>query len=119
MQQDDIPVAQPVTPPPPSGTVKKAGSRAVTTLILGILSITCTGLFTGIPAIILGTMELKSIKAGESPKEGESSARLGLILGIVGTLLMVMAIFAIIAIIALGISFGTSGAFHDMMKNSV
>lgn len=119
MQQNEIPVAQPVSPPPQSGPVKNASSRAVMTLVLGILSITCTGLLTGIPAIILGTIELKAIKAGQAPKEGESSAKIGLILGIVGTLLMVLAIFAFIAIIALGISFGTSGVIHEMMKNSV
>ncbi len=119
MQQNDIPVAKPVAKPPaaPSGT--NASSRAVATLVLGILSITCTGLMTGIPAIILGTMELRAIKAGESPKEGESSAKIGLVLGIVGTLLTVLAILAFIAIIALGISFGASGAFNEMMQNSV
>ena len=92
--------------------------RAVATLVFGILSITCAGFVTGIPAIILGTMELKAIKAGDAPAVGESNAKTGLVLGIVGTLLSVLAVLAFIAIIALGISLGASGVF-DQLKTSI
>jgi hypothetical protein len=88
------------------------------TLVLGILSITCTGLFTGIPAIILGFMELRAIKNGHAPVAGERSAKVGLALGFVGTLLMALAIIAIIIIIVLGISLGSSGVINEMMKST-
>jgi hypothetical protein len=119
MDQNEIPVAHPVPPPKDTREVPQSSSRATATLICGILSITCSGLVTGIPAIILGAMELKAIKAGKSPEIGGSITKLGLILGAVGTLLSILAILAFIAIIALGISLGTSGAIHEMMNQSI
>jgi len=118
MQENEIPVAQRIKAPqtPPQA---HASSRATITLILGILAITCTGLLTGIPAIILGFMELKAIKAGQAPIEGESSAKIGLVLGFVGTLLAAIAIIAFVVIIALGISLGTSGAIQEMIRSSI
>ena len=96
-----------------------ASSRATSALVLGILSITCTGLLTGIPAMILGSMELRAIKAGESPPAGEQNAKIGFVLGLVGTLLSALAILAFIAVIALGISLGASGVFNDIVKTSI
>jgi len=116
MQQNEIPVAQPVSNPSPPKT--QASGRATMTLILGVLSITCTGLFTGIPAIILGFMELRAIKSGHAPAEGAGNAKVGIALGFVGTLLMALAIIAIIIIIALGISLGSSGVIDEMMKST-
>lgn len=119
MEQNEIPVAHPVTPPKDVKESPQSSSRATATLICGILSITCTGLVTGIPAIILGTMELKAIKAGRSPEIGGSITKLGLILGAVGTLLSILALLAFIAIVALGISLSASGAFNEMVNQSI
>jgi hypothetical protein len=50
----DPPPPQYGAPQPPYGGMPPANHpRAVLTLVLGILSIPCCGLFTGIPAIIL------------------------------------------------------------------
>lgn len=106
MNEENIPVAKPVeTPKPPA-----ASTRATAALILGILSLICAGFLTGIPAIILGSMEMKAIKAGLSPASGEGIAKVGYILGIVGTVLTCLAMLAFAALLALGISLGTMEA---------
>jgi hypothetical protein len=120
MEEQNIPVAQPVEPTStPSGQPSQTGStRAVVTLILGILSLVCGGFLTGIPAIIIGQMELKAIKKGEAPKEGEGVTKVGLILGIVGTVLTCLAILGFILLMMLGITLGTSGALNEVIQQT-
>ena len=61
-------------------------------LVLGILSIvTCCGILAPI-AWYLGSQEQKAIREGRSPVAGEGLAKAGVILGIIGTILMVMGI---------------------------
>lgn len=107
MAQENIPVAKPaeeVSEPPLQA--KSSSNRALAVLILGILSLICMGFFAGIPAIILGSMELRAIKEGKAPKEGEGPTKVGFILGIVSTVLTLLAMLALAAIIVLGIYFG-------------
>jgi hypothetical protein len=120
MEDQNIPVAKPVEPVQTTGgQPTQAGStRAVVTLILGILSLVCAGFLTGIPAIILGNMELKAIKKGEAPKEGEGVAKVGFILGIVGTVLTCLAMIGFFLIMILGITLGTSGALNEAIQKT-
>jgi hypothetical protein len=107
MENENIPEAKPIEPQPGAQPPQQAASgRAVAALILGVLSLVCMGFFAGIPAIILGSMELRAIKAGAAPAAGESAAKVGYILGIIGTILTCLSILAIIAMIVLGISLG-------------
>lgn len=116
MSQDTIPVAQPVAPTPtPTPPAAGASGRAIAALILGILSLVCMGFLTGVPAIILGSMELKAIRANQAPLAGEGVAKVGYILGIIGTVLTCLATLALVALMVLGISVG---AFSEM-ANSV
>lgn len=108
-----IPVAQPVEPVQQPVASQMGSTRAVVTLILGILSLVCGGFLTGIPAIIIGHMELKAIKSGLAPKEGEAVTKVGFILGIVGTVLTCLAMLAIFAFALLGISLGAGGALSE------
>ena len=92
--EENIPVAKPVekqTPSQPTSTptepTPSAGGKAIAALILGVLSLVCMGFLTGVPAIIIGRMELTDIKNGKSPKQGESIAKIGFVLGIIGTAL--------------------------------
>lgn len=118
MNQDTIPVAQPVESAhvnqPQMPVSSGPSGRAVASLILGILSLICMGFLTGIPAIILGSMELKAIKRGEATQAGEGIAKVGYILGIIGTVLTCLAVLASIAFMALGISMG---AFTEMSQS--
>lgn len=106
------PVEQPQTPAPAAG--QAASGRAVTTLILGILSVICSGFVAGIPAIVLGSMELKAIKAGRAPAAGESAAKVGLVLGIVGTAFTCLALLGIVLMIVLGISLNSIEAVQNV-----
>ena len=117
MDENNIPVAQPVSPCQGGQTSSQTGStRALITLILGVLSLVCAGFMTGIPAIIIGNMELNAIKRGEAPKEGEGIAKVGFILGIVGTVLTCLAMAGIIFLMILGISLGAGGAFSNAIN---
>jgi small-conductance mechanosensitive channel len=98
---------------PPAGPpgAKTDNTKAIVTLVLGILSIVCCGFFAGIPAIFLGRSELKAIDEGRSLEQNRNLAKIGFILGIVGTILSILATLAYIGIIVLAIITGhqTSG----------
>ena len=79
-------------PPPPSGAPAPNHPRATLILVLGILSIPCCGLFTGIPAIILGRNALAEIDGAPGQYGGRGQVNAGYICGIVGTVLSVLGI---------------------------
>jgi predicted Zn finger-like uncharacterized protein len=64
-----------------------APHRGTLILILGVLSLTGAGLFTGIPAWIMGNHDMAEIRAGRMDPEGESNTNIGRILGMVSTIL--------------------------------
>ena len=76
--------------------------RGTMILVLGLLGIlVCAPL--AIAAWVMGSGDLKKIKAGQMDPEGESSTRIGYILGIVGTVLMIItAIIVVIMIVFMG-----------------
>ena len=79
-----------VAPPiPPQPQAQSASSQAITALVLGILGIVCCQL-AGPFAWYFGNQELKAIQAGTSPAAGEGMAKAGKILGIIGTVLMIL-----------------------------
>jgi len=91
-----IPLPPPQTPGyipiPPSAVIPgKASGRAITALVLGILGVVpCCGHILAPVAWILGAMELKDITAGLAPAEGKGYATAGKILGIIGTVLLIL-----------------------------
>ena len=69
--------------------------KATASLVLGILSLLCFGLLTGLPAIILGHISRGNIAQSRGRLRGEGMALAGLILGyvsIVSTILIIAAI---------------------------
>ena len=83
-------------PIPPSAVIPgKASSRAVTALVLGILGLTCCGIMAPI-AWMLGSTELKDIRAGLASSEGKGYATAGKILGIIGTVLLILGMLWVI-----------------------
>ncbi len=64
-----------------------ASQRAIISLVLAIAGLICCGPFTGIPAAILGWMEVGAIKRGESSQSGMTLAQIGLWGGIAVTIL--------------------------------
>ena len=87
--QDSTQVPPPA-PPPPAAPTGSSG-KATTTLILGILGVVCCGLLAPV-AWYMGSKELEAIAAGQSPADGETMAKIGKILGIIGTVLLVLSL---------------------------
>src|SRR5215207_5715268 len=74
-------------------TPQSASSQAITALILSLLGFaTCCHLLSPI-AWYLGRQEQKAIREGRSPKAGEALAQIAVVLGIIGTLIMVFFLF--------------------------
>lgn len=72
------------------GPSQSAGTQAVIALILGILGlIPCCSLLAPI-AWFIGNQELKAIAQGRSSATGEVFAKIGMVLGMLGTLLLVL-----------------------------
>ncbi len=95
----------PVMPPPPP----EAKGSATTVLVLGIVSILCCQL-AGPVAWYLGDKELKAIRAGMAPASGEGTAKAGMIMGIIASVLFVIGIIMVVFFGGLGfLSALTSG----------
>jgi len=67
-----------------------ASQKGLISLILAIVALICCGPFAGIPAAILGWMELDSIKNGRSPADNKWMAMVGLWGGIASTVLHII-----------------------------
>ena len=94
-------------PPPRNGL-------ATASLILGILSLVCLGLFTGIPAIICG--HLARGKARRAPEEfgGAGMALSGLVLGYIGVVVNLVGVIGLLyyfSAVQQAVSGGGPGAF--------
>jgi hypothetical protein len=66
--------------------------RGTLILILGILGIFCCGIFTAIPAWIMGSADLKEMEAGTMDPAGRGNTNAGKICGMVGCILTVVGI---------------------------
>lgn len=94
MSYSDPPPPQPPQygAPPPTGGMPTSHPRGTTILILGILSLVCCGIFTGIPAIIMGRSAQAEIDAQPGAYSNGGTVKAGYILGIIGTVLSVLGI---------------------------
>lgn len=98
-------------PPPPAGGYGYGGypgppadhPKATTILVLGILSLVCCGLFTGIPAIVMGKSALTEIDASHGRIGGRGTVKAGWICGIIGTALSVVGFlfYGLVAVVGL------------------
>jgi hypothetical protein len=77
--------------------------RGTLILVLGILSFVLCGIFTAIPAWIMGNNDLKEMDAGTMDPSGRSTTNVGRILGIVAVILTILGIVVVIALAALGL----------------
>ncbi|MBI2338845.1 MAG: DUF4190 domain-containing protein [Deltaproteobacteria bacterium] len=99
---------QPVSSPPSAASTQpgQTSTKSIIALVCGILSLTCCGFISGIPAIFIGRAELQGIDAGQIPASNRTLAKVGLVLGIIGTILSCLGTLAYVILIALGISTG-------------
>lgn len=82
----------------PAGTARTDG-KAIASLVLGLMSLVCLGIFAGIPAIILGHISHSNIKKSMGRLKGEGMALAGLIMGYVS--IVALPVILIIAAIAI------------------
>lgn len=86
-------------PPPPPGAAApgggyaaapKSNQKAVWALVLGILSVLCCSVVSGIPALVLGNMAKKEINQSGGAQTGAGMAKAGVILGIISIVLLIL-----------------------------
>lgn len=101
-------MTQPPQFPSESGAYPEQ-SQATTILVLGILGIIICGILAPF-AWVMGNNELAAIDAGRRPPENRGTANAGRILGIVGTVLLALAVIFFIFLIGGAFTFN---AFED------
>ena len=79
--------------------------RGTLILVLGILSLTVCGFFTGIPSWIMGKGDLAKIKDGMMDPEGEGSTKAGMICGMICCIINAVLIGLFILLMILGSGF--------------
>jgi Domain of unknown function (DUF4190) len=95
---DPLPPTTPSTPTPNSSRPPESSGLAIASLILGILSLVCFGLFSGIPAIICGKIGRTKIRNSAGSLTGSGFATAGIITGAIGTILSILAIGVFVAL---------------------
>ncbi len=78
-----------------------ATQRAMAAAGLAVAALLCCGFFTGIPAAILGWLEISAIKEGKASAEGMMMAQVGLWLGIGGTIINAIATLILLVLMSL------------------
>jgi len=94
---------QPPQFPSESGSYPEQ-SQATTILVLGILGIVICGILAPF-AWSMGNKELVAIDAGRRPPENRGTANAGKILGIIGTVLLVIGVVVLLLLVVGTISF--------------
>ena len=87
------------TQPPAPGTEARTDSKAIWSLVCGILSVTCLWIIAGIPAVVLGHVSRSAIRNSMGRLKGEGMALVGLILGWIS--IAALPVILILATIAL------------------
>src|SRR5437016_2659665 len=93
-----------VPPPPglpggaPAAGPEKATGKAIAILVLAVVGLVCCQL-TAPVAWVLGQQELRAIARGEAPAANHSLAQIGMVLGILGTVLLA---FGLLWVFAMG-----------------
>ena len=93
---------QETTQTPSADNAGKQPGRGTLVLVLGILSLVICALL-GPVAWIMGKGDLKKMDAGTMDDADRSTTKIGMICGIIGTILMVL---VIVWVVVMGASFG-------------
>lgn len=88
-------------PPPPDQnqgygyqSAPQQNQKALWSMILGIVSLFCCGIITGVVAVILGGQAKSEIAQSNGTQTGEGMAKAGVITGWIGIALTVLGIIA-------------------------
>lgn len=100
--------------PPPGYPVRQTHPQATTALVLGVLSIVACGIFTAIPAIVVGNRVVREVRASGGALDGEGSGRTGVVCGWVSVGFTAIGVLALVAILALGSTVDTEPTFEPV-----
>ncbi|WP_394848984.1 DUF4190 domain-containing protein [Pendulispora brunnea] len=89
---------QPVAPYPYYGAPIPNESKAVTSLVFGVLSISCMGILAGIPAVVLGLLARRDIARSGGALGGKGMANAGIVLGAFTSVLTVGTILFMVVV---------------------
>jgi len=104
------PYGQPPVPPqgyPPYGTYTPPvpdHPQATTAMVLGLIGLVGAFLFCGLPLVVspfawaVGRNAVKEIEAAQGRLGGEGQARSGMVMGIIGSVLLLLAVLALMAL---------------------
>jgi hypothetical protein len=84
--------------------------RGTLILVLGILTFLLCGIFTAVPACIMGNNDLKEMDAGRMDPGGRSLTNVGRILGMIGTILTILGFILFLVLVLTGAAAGLLGA---------
>lgn len=101
------PGAPPAGPPQQWGSTPPRHSGATTALVLGILGLALCQLLAPV-AWYVGGQAVKEIDAAPWSYSGRSEANAGRIMGIIGTVLIILAVLVVLGFIATAVTFSTS-----------
>lgn len=87
---------------PYAAVAHPADGLAITSLVLGILSVLCLGPLTGIPAVICGHIARKKIRESTMPSTKGGLAMAGLVLGYVAIVVFLLYVAFVIVMGVLG-----------------
>jgi hypothetical protein len=85
---------------PPAGYGARTAPGAVGSLVLGILGLVLCGIFTAIPAVIMGNKARRLIDSSRGQYEGRGMATAGLVMGWIGIALSIVGIIVLIILVA-------------------
>jgi len=77
-------------------------------LTLGILSLIGCGIFTGLPAWLMGAGDMRLMDSGQMDAEGRPLTQAGKICGLISTLLTVVVVVVGVIYLAVGLAAGVS-----------
>lgn len=98
-------------PPPPPNYGYPAGGgyampasnqKALWSMVLGIVSLFCCGVITGVVAVVLAQQAKREIAASGGMQRGAGQAQAGFVLGIIGIALTVIGLIAYAGLAATG-----------------
>jgi hypothetical protein len=97
-------------PPPPSYgypagagyAVPSSNQKALWSMILGIVSLCCCGVITGVVAVVLAQQAKREIAASGGMQSGAGQAQAGFVRGIIGIVLTVVGRIAYVGLAARG-----------------
>lgn len=100
-------------PPAIPGATPQQSSKATMAVVFGVLGIVCCGLLAPV-AWYLGSEELKAIQAGLVSETNRGMAQVAKILGIVGSIMLVLGILWVIFFGGMAFLGALTGGGHGM-----